>query len=226
MSSTKKEKNLKESKKSKVKSQKHNLKFKSDFLANLLIYVGIGLSFAGISILFFTFFPVIKEEIKYQAITNPKNAQKKAEIKPINTEFGIVIPKIAANAKVIARVNPYDEETYQKALTQGVAQAEGTSLPNEAGNIFLFAHSSGNWYTANRYNSVFYLLNKLEENDEISIYYKNQEYKYKVIEKKIVEASEVDYLTRKSAVKNVTLMTCWPTGTTLKRLIIQAEYIK
>lgn len=187
---------------------------------NLLIFIGLCFLVAGVVIPVLTFYPVLKEEIRYTAITRPKNAQKRAKIKPINTDFGIVIPKINANAKIVLNVNPYHEQIYQKALTQGVAHAEGTSLPGQIGNTFIFAHSSGDWYTANRYNSIFYLLNKLEKNDEISIYYQKQEYKYKVIDKKIVEASEIDYLTRRSAIKTVTLMTCWPPGTTLKRLIV------
>ncbi len=202
------------------KSQINKAKFKIDSLSNLLIFIGLCFLVAGMVIPLLTFYPVIKEEIKYKVITSPKNSQKQAKIKPVNTDFAIVIPKINANAKVVPNVNPYQENIYQKALTQGVAHAEGTSLPGQIGNTFTFAHSSGDWYTANRYNSVFYLLNKLVKNDKISIYYKNQEYKYKVIEKKIIEASEVDYLTRKSAVKTVTLMTCWPPGTTLKRLIV------
>ena len=204
-------------------SKLNNNHFKINSLPNLLIFIGLCFLVAGVVIPILTLYPVLKEEIKYKVITNPKNAQKKAKIKPINTDFGIVIPKINANAKVIANVNPYHEDIYQKALTQGVAHAEGTSLPGQIGNTFIFAHSSGDWYTANQYNSVFYLLNKLNINDEIVIYYQNFEYKYRVIEKKIVEASEVDYLTRKSAVKTVTLMTCWPPSTTLKRLIVVAE---
>lgn len=144
-------------------------------------------------------------------------------LKPVYTDFGLVIPKIRANSKVIANVNPYREEIYQKALTLGVAHAEGTALPGKIGNTFIFAHSSGDWFTANRFNSVFYLLNKLEKNDEIDIYYQKQKYVYKVIEKKIVTPSEIDYLTKKGAKRTITLMTCWPPGTTLKRLIVIGE---
>ena len=224
MSSTRK-KRLKKNPKSEVRNpqQSRNPNFQINSFPNLLIFIGLCFLTAGIVIPLLTFSPVIKEEINYKLITSRENPQKKAQIRPMDTDFGIIIPKIAANAKVIPNVNPYQEEIYQKALTRGVAHAEGSSYPGEIGNVFLFAHSSGDWYQANRYNSIFYLLDKMEKGDEINIYYKKQKYTYKISERKIVEASAIDYLVRKGAKRTVTLMTCWPPGTTLKRLIIIGE---
>jgi len=220
MASTKRKKR-KESLKFKIQSSKLQLK-----VQNYFIYTGLFLILAGLTIFTLTFYPVIKEELKYQfssktGLKRPKNAQ----IKPVDEEFGIVIPKIGANAKVIANVDPYNEKEYQWQLTKGVAHAKGTSLPGQIGNTFIFAHSSGDWFTANRYNSIFYLLNKLKKGDGIDIYYQKQKYEYKVVEKKIVEANSLDYLVKKEAKKTITLMTCWPPGTTLKRLIVIAEAI-
>jgi hypothetical protein len=39
----------------------------------------------------------------------------------------------------------------------GVAHAKGTVFPHK-GNIYLFAHSTDNWWNVGRYNAVFYLL--------------------------------------------------------------------
>jgi sortase A len=209
--------------KSKIKYQ--NKKLKKIFLKkqnSFLILSGIILLFFGFLIFFLTFYPVVKEEIRYQTVTK-KNLPKLKEIKPVDENFGIVIPKIAANAKVIANVDPFDEKVYQKALTQGVAHAKGTQLPDQAGNTFIFAHSSTDWYTANRYNSVFYLLNKLEKDDDIFVFYQKQKYHFQVVEKKIVDPSKINYLKGDSQNKILTLMTCWPPGTNLKRLIIQAK---
>ena len=203
--------------------QNSNFKIKSS--SNLIIFIGLGFLITGLIIFFLTFYPVVKEEIKYQMVTK-KNLPKLKEIKPVDENFGIVIPKIAANAKVIANVDPFDEKEYQKALTKGVAHAKGTQLPDQAGNTFIFAHSSTDWYTANRYNSVFYLLNKLEKDDDIFIFYQKQKYHFQVIEKKIVDPSEINYLKGDSQNKILTLMTCWPPGTNLKRLILLAKLVK
>lgn len=164
--------------------------------------------------------PVIKSEIKYQI--NKKNGEP-VEPTPINTDFSIVIPKINANTKIVPGVDPFDSKIYQQALTQGVAQASTSDTPDKGGNTFIFAHSAGNWYQANQYNAVFYLLNKLEKNDKIFIYYQNKKYTYLVQEIKFVKSNEVNYLTNKLNTNQLTLMTCWPPGTTLKRLLVIAK---
>ncbi len=181
--------------------------------SKLLIFFGLGMVLAGLGIFFLTFAPVIQEEVRY-TVAKPK------VVAPVDTEFGIVIPKIGASAKVIPNVDPYNESAYQWALTKGVAQAKGTALPYQNGNVFIFAHSAGNFYEANRFNAVFYLLTKLEKGDEIDLYYKGTKYQYKVTDKKLVDASDVSYLSGKSPERTLTLMTCWPPGTTLKRLIV------
>lgn len=191
-------------------------------LVNLLIYFGITLLIFGIILSCLIFFPIFKEETKY-AFRN--SAQL---IKPVDTNFGIVIPKILANAKVIDKVDPFNSLEYQIALTNGVAHAQGTAYPGHAGNNFIFAHSSANWFEANRYNSVFYLANKLVKGDEIDLYYKNDKYVYTIFEKKIVEASEISYLNPQNTqdllnTSVLTLMTCYPPGTSFKRLIIRAK---
>lgn len=63
----------------------------------------------------------------------------------------------------------------------------------------------------------------MEKGDEILLYYNKEKFKYQVTDKKIVDASEVKYLTGTGDKKTITLMTCWPPGTTLKRLIVIGE---
>lgn len=176
----------------------------------------------------FIFFPVARIEIGY-SLNKPKVNIN--QITPIDTDFGILIPKIGANSKIVPNVDPFNSGIYQAALTKGVAQAKGSASPNEIGNMFLFSHSSANILEASKYNSVFYLLSKLEKNDEIYIYYKNVKYKYKITDKKIVDAKDVSYLNRQSSTINrqsssLTLMTCWPPGTTYKRLLVIATLSK
>lgn len=186
-------------------------------LPQILIGIGCSLIVASSILFFYIFAPVAKVEVNY-ALNKPKNL----EIKPIDKTFGIVIPKIGANARIIANVDPYNANIYQVALTKGVAQAMGTALPNQIGNMFLFSHSSANLLEATRYNSIFYLLSKLQKGDEIEIFYKNVKYKYLVSGAKIVDAKDISYLNPKSDIKTLTLMTCWPAGTDLKRLLVVA----
>ena len=185
----------------------------------IISLIGVVLVIIALFIPIKTCAPVLEAEIIYRL--NKKTDQPK-EFTPIDPQFSIIIPKISANAKVIRNVNPYEPKEYQKALTQGVAHASGTATPDQSGNVFIFAHSATNWYQANQYNAVFYLLNKLVAGDSIIVYFNNIPYNYSVDEIKFVKPTEVDYLSNQLNTNQLTLMTCWPPGTTLKRLIVVA----
>ncbi len=144
-------------------------------------------------------------------------------IVPVSTDFGIVIPKIDANAKVIANVDPSDEQAYTAALAQGVAQAKGTAFPGQKGNIYLFSHSTDAPWNVVRYNAIFYLLDKLEPGDEIIMFYKGRRYDYTVFDKRIVDPADTEYLTNSYDESVLTLQTCDPPGTLLHRLIVRAK---
>lgn len=160
---------------------------------------------------------------KKGALAQALNVEPVEVLVPEDPEFSVVIPKIAANANVLANVNPADEVEYLDALQHGVAHAEGTAFPGEGGHIFMFAHSTDYIWNVGTYNAVFYLLYKLEEGDEVNIFYKGARHVYRVTGKQVVDPSEVEYLTRKTDSEFLTLQTCWPPGTTLKRMLIFAE---
>lgn len=194
-------------------------KIKAKKFPKILIFAGLAFILSGIAIFSLTFAPAITQEIRY-TVTRPDPKPK--TITPIDTDFGIVVPKIGANAKVVANVDPNNEKEYQWALTKGVAHAKGTVFPGQFGNVFIFAHSAGNFYEANQFNAVFYLLDKMEKGDDIFLFYHGEKFQYQVTDKKIVDATAVEYFKNHGKDKTVTLMTCWPAGTTLKRLIVIA----
>lgn len=145
---------------------------------------------------------------------------------PQDPNFSIVIPKIGANARILSNVDAADNKVYLDALNKGVAHALGSKFPGEQGHIFLFAHSTDYFWNVGSYNAVFYLLSKLDKSDEVDLFYKGQRYVYKVTGKTIVNSSQVEYLTRKSNKEFLTLQTCWPSGTTLKRLLVFASRVE
>lgn len=204
-----------------------------------MYWAGVALVAAAVLLLLLTGYPIAKEEIRYallpkagkvsvlaREVAPPGSVPEDEIIYPQDEEFGIVIPKIAANSRIIANVNWQNSQEYQRALTKGVAHARGSALPGTSGNIFLFAHSGVDFYEATRYNAVFYLVNKLEKGDEIDIFYQKQKFAYKVLEKTTVNPEEISYLEGDAGDKTLTLMTCWPPGTTLKRMIVIAEQEK
>jgi len=158
-------------------------------------------------------------------LTRTINGKTVEVLIPEDPSFSIVIPKIGANARVIPGVDTADERAYSAALKLGVAQALGTAFPGEGGHIFLFAHSTDYWWNVSTYNAVFYLLGKLQKGDEIDIFYKGQRFVYRMVDSTIVDPTEVEYITRKTNAEFLTLQTCWPLGTTFKRLLVFATRV-
>ena len=144
---------------------------------------------------------------------------------PVSTEYGIVIEKINANAKVVANVNPGNEIEYSRALTQGVAEALGSTPPGKPGNLYLFSHSTDAPWNIVRLNAVFYLLKELEKGDRVIIFKNDRRYDYIVFDKSIVKPDDVSYLTNAYNYPVLTLQTCDPPGTLLNRLIIRAKLV-
>ncbi|MBI3289942.1 sortase [Candidatus Microgenomates bacterium] len=154
--------------------------------------------------------------------------QMAAQFGITDTKFFLYIPKIEAKAPIVANVNPGAEATFKEALKRGIAHAEGTSYPDQEGSSYLFAHSTDSPLNFAQYNAVFYLLHtiKPEDNDEIYLFYNDKLYKYKITEKHIVDAGDTSWLVNQVSQKRLVLQTCWPPGTSWKRLIIVATPVE
>ncbi len=145
-------------------------------------------------------------------------------LNPPNTDFSILIPKIGAVAPVVDNVDPSNPDIYIPALKKGVAHASGTGYPGIPGNVFLFAHSTDSFWRVNAYNAIFYLIGKLEPGDEIDLFFAGNLIRYTVYDKQVVEPTDSQYLgTLIEGEKTLTLQTCYPPGTTLKRLVVLAK---
>jgi sortase A len=193
----------------------------NQFTSRALMIIGGACVCVGLTMGVLTFGPAIREEVRYRLVTAARPAAKLPT--PVDSAFAIMVPRIGANVKVIPNVDPYNEKEYQRQLAKGVAHARGTVFPGQVGNTFLFAHSSRNWEIANQYNAVFFLLYKLKAGDDIYVTYQKNTYHYLVKEMKYVDADAVQFLSPDAKRKTLTLMTCWPPGTTLRRLIVTAE---
>ena len=226
----------------------HKIKTSEYWRVLILRTIGNFLLFSSLFMIGRTFYKPLKEEVRYFIDTRfnkqyvvadtisfvPPEVESKGflakafKIKPIEVltpedpNFSIIIPRIGANSRVLSNIDASDEKIYLDALNKGVAQAAGTAFPGEGGHIFLFAHSTDYFWNVGTYNAIFYLLYKLEKNDEIDLFYQSQRYVYEVVSKEIVNPDQVQYLTRKTNREFLTLQTCWPLGTTLKRLLVFA----
>lgn len=154
-------------------------------------------------------------------------SSKPIHIQPVSRDFGIVIEKIGVNAPIVPDVPVYDEKAYNEALKTGVAHASSSDYPSrEPGNVYLFAHSSINFWELGKYAQVFNLLRKLEFGDKVHIFYKDRDYVYRVVNKEISKGFDTYALTRPVIEPLLTLQTCDPPGTTLNRLVVTAKLIE
>ncbi|KKU01656.1 MAG: Sortase [Candidatus Amesbacteria bacterium GW2011_GWA2_47_70] len=139
----------------------------------------------------------------------------------LNDPFTITIPKIGLTAGILPNVNPADESDYLPALKTGVAHAQGSYFPGGGELIYLFAHSTDYAFNIKSFNALFYNLKELEKGDRITLDYHGRSFNYQVEEKKIVAADDLSDL-KNLGQERIVLQTCWPPGTTWKRLLIIA----
>lgn len=211
-------------------------------LKKALNYLGGSLIIACLIFFALALGPIIKAELSYRLNTKGEVISQESKPDPtlakearrklvaeeaarlgVDTSFSLVIPKINAATKIIPNVNPGDERAYRKALKEGVAHAAGTNFPGQGSNIFLFAHSALSPLDIANYNAVFYLIKELEPEDQIIIFFAGQKYLYQVTDKLIAAAENTHWLTENVNEERLVLQTCWPLGTTQKRLLVLAK---
>lgn len=177
--------------------------------------------------------PVTRESSSNSEVRGPTSVSfadilagpKEQVLIPFDPFFNILIPKIGANARVFSNIDSGNQDEFLPYLQAGVAHAKGTVFPGMEGNTYLFAHSADNFWNVGRYNAAFYLLKDLTVGDDIIIFFENRRYNYKVSEIQVVDAEEVSFLVnaQQRAGQKLILQTCWPPGTTWKRLVVFAK---
>lgn len=189
----------------------------------------LGLITILIGAFIFFFYPVIKAE--YNLFLLDRNnfkinivyVEKKArQLTPINNQFGIVINKIGANGKIIDYA---DALSVQYVLANGPVHLSNSAYPGEMGNIIIISNTPGDWYKYTRSNPEFYLMYKLVPGDIIQVFYRGEQFDYSVINSYKISEDKVKNFITKSDQKLLTILSGWPPGTTILRLVIQAKMI-
>lgn len=145
----------------------------------------------------------------------------------------IIIPSLGINAPVvepkvdalIAQNWVQFEKDVQASLLLGVVHYPGSARPGQTGNVFMTGHSSFYPGVASAYKDVFATLGNIRIGDTYSLYYRGDLHQYRVTQKMEVSPNNVSVLDQPLDKRISTLMTCTPVGTTLRRLIVQAEEI-
>lgn len=166
--------------------------------------------------------PVIFTQLQYM-FSKPAPAAQTAATSVIPGDPTISIPKINVFSPVVYEPS-ITEANVQKALESGVVHYGNTPLPGQPGNSVIFGHSSNDWWEPGNYKFIFGLLDKLAPGDRLSVDYQSRRYIYEVTNIKIVAPTDVSVL-NPTTEPTLTLITCTPPGTSLKRLIISARQV-
>ncbi len=166
--------------------------------------------------------PVISTTQSFGSLLGKPDPNLKVLI-PKDPNFSIIVEKIGADAPVIANVDASNKQLYNEALKKGVAHALGTAFPGEPGVTYFFAHSTDTIFNVPRFNAIFYLLKDMEPGDRIVVFFAGKRYDYITTEKKITEPNDVSYFKLKTDEQILVLQTCYPPGTTWKRLLVIAR---
>lgn len=166
--------------------------------------------------------PVIDQNAKVISSSKIDETAKKQFV-PEMADSSIKISAINVSSPVTWQVEN-THESVSTNLENGVIQIAGTALPGEKGNIYITGHSSNYLWAKGDYNNIFALLNKLVAGDVIYLKYNDTVYIYKVTDQKVVLPTDLSVMAPTSD-SRLTLVTCWPVGTALKRIVVSASQI-
>lgn len=135
------------------------------------------------------------------------------------THYTLSIPSLGINEATV--------EIGGEDLGESLIHYPGTALPGQYGNVVVFGHSVlPQFFNPKNYKTIFSTLPMLEEGDEIFIDFDGVSYYYQVTQMIEVGPEDVSVLEQRYNSEYLTLITCVPPGTYLRRLIVRAELVK
>jgi len=180
----------------------------------------------------FIAFPYLRSLSKYSALSTSglvytlkgrADIEKETTvIKPVSTRFGLVITKLGLNKKIVKGIDFYDSPKLESGLRRGLAQVSISSLPGHFGTVLIVGHPLSSFLNLDHLNSDFYLISKLEVGDEISVFYNDVEFIYRVTQKRLEPPTYLDFF-GPGREKKLMLVSGYPPGMALKFLVIEAK---
>jgi len=135
------------------------------------------------------------------------------------THYTLSIPKLKI-AKAVVYIGGED-------LMDSLTQYPGTALPGQYGNTVVFGHSVlPQFFNPKNYKTIFSTLPTLKKGDEILVDFDGILYRYEVVSLHEVLPENVSVLEQRYNAEYLTLITCVPPGTYLKRLVVNARLVR
>lgn len=166
------------------------------------------------------FSPVAEEQVKY-ALQKVGSWEQLCEPEPFSSE--LCIPKIRVRGSVVEN-STVDLAKMRPDLQRGIVHVASSAGAGEQGNGLYFGHSDDVPWNSGQYKTIFALLGKLESGDEIFLLKNGKRFLYTVKSLEVVSPKNTSVLDAEPEKRTITLITCWPPGTTMKRLVVSADY--
>lgn len=132
--------------------------------------------------------------------------------------YSLSIPKLGIKDAVVR--NDHSD------LKQSLIHYPGTAMVGDLGNAVIFGHSVlPQFFNPKNYLTIFSTLHTLHKGDEIVATEDGATYTYKITDMYSVNPDDLSPLAQTYNGRYLTLITCTPPGTYLKRLIIRAELL-
>ncbi len=129
--------------------------------------------------------------------------------------YSLSIPKLGITNAVV--------RTDHTDLKKSLIQYAGTAMPGDLGNTVIFGHSVlPQFFDPKNYITIFSTLHTLHPGDDIIVAADGATYDYKIADMYAVEPDNLSPLAQSYDGRYLTLITCTPPGTFLKRLIVRA----
>lgn len=97
-------------------------------------------------------------------------------------------------------------------------------IPGNYGNPVIFGHSTIVWlYNPQDYKTIFSKLPELSRGDDILVTVDKVTYKYQVTDMRVTSAEDLSVLSQQYDDAYITLITCVPPGTYMKRLVVKGK---
>lgn len=147
---------------------------------------------------------------KYQKRKKDNDTVEPSKNKSILSYLAVIeIPHISLKTGIVM-----SDKTFS-SMDRSVSIYPNSDMPDvDGGNFILFAHSG------NSRISYFKNINKLNIDDNIKIYYKNSEYKYKVIKKYKIHETDDTPLHKMQNKTIISLITCDKTNSDYRLVVV------
>ena len=156
--------------------------------------------------------PVMEEELVEEEVVEQE--EKKETTNPtINYIAVIKIPKIGLEKGLASK------GSYWNNVNRNIEILSESDMPDvKNGNVILAGHSGNSGV------SYFRKLNKLQNDDTVSIVYNGKEYKYKMVNSYEIEKNGYAHIVRNAEKSTLTLITC--KHNTNKQIVVICELVE